>query len=251
MDDDEKTGFSTFPGSTNQFVCRLELYVDNMERIKGAIPESVTVEVETGVSYLERRMQDFVFIFQGREAKKVGYTCVSPHLCYSPVANTNAEGAALQAKGLKPACASSAEADQYRVHRKIMRSYGCEIERVDPQIYGGVSVVSGSQIVLKPSVVCFPGDYPDVFPNPEKVKISARSSLVVTGVNVTIDSLDLDGALVIHGVADGGIVKDLVIHNKGWSKHTDEKSEDGYRLEKSDTAHVLLGLGLGEHCTIL
>jgi UDP-sugar pyrophosphorylase len=227
-----------------------------MERTKGAIPESV--KVEAGVSHLECRMQDFVFIFQGGEAKpqalrnvKVGYTCVSAHLCYSPVANTNAEGAALQAKGLIPACATSAEADQYRVHRKIMRSYGCEIEKVDPQIYGGVSVAFGSQIVLKPSVVCFPGDYPNVFPNPEKVKISARSSLVVTGVNVTIDSLDLDGALVIHGVADGGIVKDLVIHNKGWSKHTDEKSEDGYRLEKSDTAHVLLGLGQGEHCTIL
>jgi UDP-sugar pyrophosphorylase len=246
---DKMTGFSVFPGTTNQFVCRLEPYVDNLERTKGAIPESVKAGAEA--SHLECRMQDFVFVLQGREAKKVGYTCVSARLCYSPVANTAAEGSALQANRLKPACVASAEADQYSVHRIIMRSIGCQIVKTGPQTYSGLSVVSGSQIVLKPSVVCFPGDYPSVFPNPEKVKISARSSLVVTGVNVTIHSLDLDGALVIHGVAEGGEVKGLVIRNKGWSMHTDVESEDGYRLEKKETAQLLLGLGQEEQCTIL
>lgn len=52
---------------------------------------------------------------------------------------------------------------------------------------------------------------------PEKVKITGRSSLVLAG-DVTIESLELDGALEV--VAEPGTqahIKRLVVRNDGWT----------------------------------
>jgi hypothetical protein len=54
------------------------------------------------------------------------------------------------------------------------------------------------------------------FPHPAQVSVSARSSLVVTG-DVTVEHLDLDGALVVK--ADPGTkltIKSVVVRNDGW-----------------------------------
>lgn len=54
------------------------------------------------------------------------------------------------------------------------------------------------------------------FLSPQQVTISTRSSLVVSG-DVTIEHLDLDGALVL--CVDPGAqltIRSLVVRNKGW-----------------------------------
>jgi hypothetical protein len=54
------------------------------------------------------------------------------------------------------------------------------------------------------------------FPHPESVKISKRSVLVLKG-DVTILSLNLDGALVIEAAPGVKVVvKDWTIKNEGW-----------------------------------
>merc|ERR1712050_737650 len=93
-----------------------------------------------------------------------------------------------------------------------------------------------------PSYACCYAELQRRFPNPSKIKISSRSTLVIlrkggergsggfylsspssitnkvtpTG-GVVIESLDLDGALLIE-CEDGAdeIVRDLVVRNEGW-----------------------------------
>ena len=54
------------------------------------------------------------------------------------------------------------------------------------------------------------------FPAPAQVSVTERSSLVVAG-DVTIEHLDVDGALVVQ-VAPGAklTIRSLVVRNSGW-----------------------------------
>lgn len=240
---EDATGFSPFPGSTNQFVFKLDRYLATLERTNGIMPEFVAKAENDTSAHLECRMQDISSVLSGRDALKVGYTCVPTEHCFSPVDTTAENGSIRQRTGLSPRCASSAEADQYAAHTKLMRSIGCVIEDSGTQTFHGVTVAVGPQIVIKPDAACFPSDYATLFPNPEKIKISSRSSLVVSGPGIVIESLELDGALVIEGKEglEEQVIENLVVKNDGWSIVEDDDSvvEDvamrGYRLEKKGT----------------
>ena len=83
--------------------------------------------------------------------------------------------------------------------------------------------------------------------NPSAVNISGRSSLVVKGEGLTIESLDLDGALVIECEAGAtGVIRNLVVRNKGWVKVPVDDSESsevikmrGYRMDKLETRTIV------------
>jgi UDP-sugar pyrophosphorylase len=136
------------------------------------------------------------------------------------------------------------EADQYAAQRKILRSIGCDITDAPEDEYSGIKVVPGPAIVLKPNFVKTLEDYKNKFPTPEKVKISARSTLVVRGKLVDIYSLDLDGTLIIDVPNDDCLeVRDLVVKNEGWVRvkmSSDEEAPNeiikmrGYRIERKE-----------------
>lgn len=130
-----------------------------------------------------------------------------------------------------------------------MRSIGCKVGEADPVTFAGITFVPGPEIVLNPGFVSFPGEYMDHFPQPSSIKISANSSLVVSGrcTDLVIESLDLRGALVIdcEEGATGGIIRDLKISNQGWHKiAVDESEEDevlrmrGYVINKTETKSI-------------
>ena len=249
---DAKTGFSPFPGNINQLLFQLKPYNKALERTKGAMPEFVnpkyvddTKTVFKKPTRLECMMQDFPTILDGEESKFVGFTSIAADLCFSPVKNATADGVKLQSKGTAPGVAATGEADQYAAIRKIMSSIGCKVDNATPAVFDGIELIPGPEIVLKPSFVVCPAEYKKQFPNPSKIKISSRSSLVVKGNGVVIESLDLDGALVIEcEEGASGVIKDLVVKNKGWKKVADDSSEKeyirirGYRLEKTETKHI-------------
>jgi len=95
----------------------------------------------------------------------------------------------------------------------------------------------GPAVVLKPDFGCCAGEIEKKFPTPTMVNISARSTLFVRGSGVVIESLDLDGALIID-YKDGEevVIKDKVVRNDGWVRVADESSKDevvkmrGYRI---------------------
>jgi UDP-sugar pyrophosphorylase len=246
---DEMTGFSPFPGNINQLLFKLEPYSKVLDSTKGLMPEFVNPKYKDKAktvfkkpTRLECMMQDFPTVLEGSDAKKVGFTSIAYDLCFSPVKNATSDGVSLQAAGTSAGTAATGEADQYAAYRKILRSIGCIVEEANEETFAGITVVPGPAVVLEPSFVTFPGDYKFKFPSPQQVKISARSTLIVRGPDVVIESLDLDGALIIDGSNGNHLtVSGIVVKNAGWVRVADETSKDeviqmrGYHLEKKET----------------
>lgn len=252
-ENDSKTGFSPFPGNINQLLFKLKPYCEALLRTNGAMPEFVNPKyadnektVFKKPTRLECMMQDFPTVLSGENAKHVGFTNIPADLCFSPVKNATSDGVDLQEKGTAPGVAASGEADQYAAIRKIMKSVGCIVEDAPVAQFNGISVIPGPEIVLKPSFVVCPAEYKSKFPLASKVKISARSSLVVEG-NIVIESLELDGALVIKcEEGANGVVRDLIVKNRGWVKDVNISDSDpeyirirGYRINKIETKTIL------------
>jgi hypothetical protein len=135
---------------------------------------------------------------------------------------------------------------QYAAFRIIMDSIGCNIDVAKREVYAGISVPPGPAIVLHPSFVATPSEYEVKFPFPTSVHISARSTLVVRGSGVVIESLNLDGTLIID-YRDGRkvTIKDKKVVNGGWVRIKDEdpKADEvtkmrGYRIVQQ--AHELM-----------
>jgi UDP-sugar pyrophosphorylase len=252
---DPATGFSPFPGNINQLLFHLEEYSSTLDRTKGNMPEFVNpkyADAEKTIfkkpTRLECMMQDFPTVLEGEDSKKVGFTSIAADLCFSPVKNATADGVLLQQSGTHPGVAATGEADQYASMRKILSSIGCNIVDATPVSFNGIVITPGPEIVLAPSFAIFPAECQIKFPNPSNVKISSRSSLVVRGSGVIIESLDLDGALVIEcEEGASGVIRNLIVKNAGWEKVACETNEcdevirmRGFFIKKNETETIVI-----------
>lgn len=252
---DPTTGFSPFPGNINQLLFHLEEYSNALDRTKGNMPEFVNpkyANVEKTIfkkpTRLECMMQDFPTVLEGEDSKKVGFTSIAAELCFSPVKNATADGVLLQQSGTHPSVAATGEADQYSATRKILSSIGCNITDASPVSFYDIVITPGPEIVLAPSFAIFPVECKIKFTNPANVKISERSSLVIRGSGVIIESLDLDGALVIDCEEGAcGVIRNLTVKNAGWEKvpcKTNECDEvirmRGFYIKKNETETVVI-----------
>ena len=249
---DKKTGFSPFPGNINQLLFNLEDYCMALQKSQGLMPEFVNPKYKDEKktifkkpTRLECMMQDFPTVLEWKEALRVGFTSISAEFCFSPVKNATEDGVALQKKGTAPGTAATGEADQYAAVRKIMQKIGCQIDDAPVESFLGINVVPGPAIVLKPNFALCPTEIRQKFPNPEKIKINSRSTLVVRGENVIIANLDLSGALVVD-VKDEEecIIDGLVVQNEGWPRIADTDSPKeiirmrGYRILRKNQVLV-------------
>jgi UDP-sugar pyrophosphorylase len=262
---DPTTGYSPFPGNINQLVFQLDAYVTVLERTKGIMPEFVNPKYadETKTTFkkptrLECMMQDFPIVLNSEESQLVGFTSVSASLCFSPVKNATKDGVDLQTAGLHPGTAASGEADQYAAYRKMMNSIGCNVETAKQETYSGIKVYPGPAIVLKPDFACCASEVEAKFPFPTAINISARSTLFVRGSGVVIESLDLDGTLIIdYNKGEKVVIKDKVVRNEGWIRVRDETSSDevikmrGYRIEQKEAELMTSDKDFFESCTII
>ena len=251
-DVNDESGYSPFPGNINQLVFHLSSYNKVLERTKGVMPDFVNPKYKDAAktifkkpTRLECMMQEFPIVLSAEEAAHVGFTQAAASICFSPVKNAVADGAVLQAKGTPPGTAATGESDQYSAQRIFLQSHGCKVEDAEPVVYSGIEVVPGPAIVMAPDFVCCPGDLKVKFPTPEKVSISSRSTLVVKGAGIVIESLELDGCLVVE--ADPGetvTIKDLVVKNDGWVQVPVEDSETeivrmrGFVIDRMDCEKV-------------
>mmetsp|Transcript_51498 Transcript_51498/g.124350 ORF Transcript_51498/g.124350 Transcript_51498/m.124350 type:complete len:364 (+) Transcript_51498:142-1233(+) len=253
-DVNDETGYSPFPGNINQLVFQLDGYNKVLERTQGVMPDFVNPKYKDASktvfkkpTRLECMMQEFPTVLEPDESWRVGFTQAAAEICFSPVKNAVEDGIALQKKGIAAATAATGEADQYAAQRIMLRARGCIVEDAKPVSYNGIKVVPGPAIVLKPDFVCCPGELNIKFPTPEKVKISSRSTLVVRGPGVTIESLELDGCLVIDvDRGETAVVRDLVVKNDGWvqvpTKNDDSQDEiirmRGFVIDRRDARYV-------------
>lgn len=203
-DTNSSTGFSPFPGNTNQLIFRMEPYVENLNNTNGIMGEFVNPKYADSTkthfkkpTRLECMMQDYPKVLNANA--KVGFTTVPSWLAYSPCKN-NVEDAANAAKAnIPPSCAFTSESDHYNAVSEILRRHKVNIENGNSQTFQGITATIGPRIVIDPSTAMFPCQIQDCFPSPEKVKISARSTLILEG-DVKIYGLNLDGALHLIAV---------------------------------------------------
>mmetsp|Transcript_4263 Transcript_4263/g.10134 ORF Transcript_4263/g.10134 Transcript_4263/m.10134 type:complete len:622 (-) Transcript_4263:138-2003(-) len=251
-DVNDASGYSPFPGNINQLVFHLESYNKVLERTEGVMPDFVNPKYKDASktvfkkpTRLECMMQEFPTVLTSEESAHVGFTQAAASICFSPVKNAVADGAVMQAKGTPPGTAATGESDQYTAQRIFLQSHGCKVEDAEPVMYSGIKVVPGPAIVMTPDFVCCPGDLKVKIPYPEKVSITSRSTLVVKGAGVVIESLELDGCLVVE--ADPGetlTIKDLVVKNEGWVQVPVEDSETeiirmrGFVIDRKETETV-------------
>ena len=221
---DPTTGLSPFPGNINQLIFKMSPYMRNLMSTSGVMAEFVNPKYADSSkttfkkpTRLECMMQDYPKIL-GRNAK-VGFTSAPAWLCYSPCKNNAKDAADMARRGVPGGSAVTAEADQYNANAHLMRLLGCTVEMACESKWLGIPAHLGPAIVFDPSFAMFPGELKARIPRPHQVCIKAGSTLIVSG-NVRIESLRLDGALVLTCAGRGRLAvrvpPHVTVRNKGY-----------------------------------
>ena len=132
----------------------------------------------------------------------MGTTCYTEPWVFNPVK--------------RPAMLATSEQRQYLMNARYLRAAGVELPfptASDPQDVRGLPQVACVQLL--PGFACSKREVQRRFPGGPDCRISARSTLILDG-DITVDRLDLDGALEIHAVPGAQVrVKRLVVRNAG------------------------------------
>lgn len=248
------TNFSVYPGNINVLVLDASLYLDVLHAKKGAIAEFVNPKYNADKqsfkkpTRLECMMQDYPKLLGS--GQKVGFTQFARWCSFSAVKNALADGADKQKAGNAPEVASTGEQDMYAYSAAILQSVGASLEAGKDEVYGGVRVNFPARVVFEPSFGTTTKELREKLPGNGKIKISARSALVIDGEQVSIGALQLDGALVIHAVPGAKVrVDGLTVSNGGWSfralspddlQQVDQKyAMRGYVLDRAAQTYFL------------
>eukprot|EP00947_MAST-08B_sp_MAST-8B-sp1_P000653 g653.t1 len=238
---DAATGFSPYPGNINVLVFGAAQYAATLEKTGGSIPEFVNPKYAdaektlfTKPTRLECMMQDYPKLLDA--TAKVGFVQLERWVSFSAVKNNVVDAAKKQAKTGIAESASSGEADIYALNRRVLASFGVQVAETPEgaagsTTYAGIATKTGAHVVLHPSFGTTVKELEGRFPKPAEVKISDGSTLVVEG-DVTIESLDLDGALTIRAPPGAkGVVRNLTVKNAGWAfEASGDDVEEKYRI---------------------
>jgi UDP-sugar pyrophosphorylase len=216
---DESTGLSPFPGNINQLIVSLPEYKAQLAKTGGQIEEFVNPKYkdETKTAFksptrLECMMQDYPKSLDKDAC--VGFTVFDNWVGYSPVKNSPADGVAKFKGGNPTHTATSGEMEYYGCAAKLLELAGAHVASPSDFEANGIVVPAGPRVVAHPSFAC---TFAELDGKVGKVALAPASTLVVEGAGVTLESLVLDGALVIKACAGANVtVKGLTVKNKGW-----------------------------------
>lgn len=234
----ENSDFSAYPGNINVLVFQAKAYATALAASGGAIPEFVNPKYADDAKVvfkkptrLECMMQDFPKLLDS--TLPVGFTQIERWLCFSAVKNNPKDALAKYNKTGFAESASTGEADVYLAARKLLNSFGANVDVEGPKREcAGVPTVTGARVVLTPRFGLTTGDIRAKFKAPQDVRVTQQSSLVLDGSGIVIHKLDVDGALIIRAV-DGAnvVINSLVVKNGGASvRDTTEADEEKYRI---------------------
>lgn len=218
-------GYSPYPGSINQLLFALAPFESRLRKTGGTMPEFVNPKYTDGTktafkapTRLECMMQDYPKSLDA--AAKVGYTIVTGTTSFSPV-KTNLKDAVVKSKeGMPTYSAASGEADAYASAGEMLTAAGVSMPPAVAATMAGVAIKLGVRAVIDPSFGVDVAAWKAKLPSPSKIKMTARSTLLLQGdlSGLVIEELDLDGTLVVK-VAPGATVtlKRVIVSNAGWS----------------------------------
>jgi len=218
-DANNASGFSAYPGNTNQLVVALEPYVVSLETSSGVMVEFVNPKYTDASrtafkspTRLECMMQDLPWLLP--PGAPVSFTVFDAADAYAPVKNALADAAKKIAAGQSPGAASSAEFLLYALHAKLLRLGGGRVDETTPRSLAGVPCAVGPQVVLTPAfrptigaaLLRLRGG---------TLRVSARSTLLLDG-EIQISHLELDGALKVRAAPGARVtILRLRVHNRG------------------------------------
>ncbi|GMF11105.1 unnamed protein product [Phytophthora lilii] len=260
---DPKTGFSPFPGNINGIVAALDSYVPVLETSKGFVPEVFNPKFRPNANKcafksparLECMMQDYPKLLvqyqieHNDESGKggVGLVQFPSSVVYSPCKNDAASASEKAKNDIPPQCASSAEHEVFAINRLKLSTLGVSMPKeTKQQSWLDIPVdCSGPQIVFGSGFALSQTTLAKKFTKPSAINLTARSTLIVEGADVTFDALDLDGAVRI--VASPGAkveVKSLSVKNAGVEYESAPADSDpvdamrGYRLKQLEIKEI-------------
>jgi len=231
-----------YPGNTNGILLSLPEYEEALRGSGGAVREFVNPKYADAErrcfrrpARLECMMQDIAWLMQPRARADgaasggrsdngceggrlgVGFTSVPPEWGYFPSKNDRLTAAQLSAKGIPPYSAATAEFALYNAHASALRALGAEVAPPQPRSFHGVSVPLGPAVIFSPCFAPCMSALARKLGSPQRLSVSRKSALLVTGRHIRIDELRLDGSLEIS-VADGASlhIRSLVVQNEGW-----------------------------------
>ena len=263
---DPATGCSPFPGNANNIVMALPSYHRVLQgQDQGVVEEFVNPKFKdasctafTKPTRLECMMQDFPKLLAKElgGAAKVGFTRFEKWLSFSPAKNNLEAGAkAFAATGVPPATASSAEMEFYRAHVLKLQAVVPQAQVADGavQTFADIPLETGPRVVLTPGLAVTTAELQaKLGGGGGQLTVSGRSTLVLDGPNIRVESLDLDGTLVVKAGPKAQVtVRDAVVRNGGWQlvpsgpDAAEEERIRGFRVAKEDGVVVDLGEAQG------
>ncbi|XP_020108847.1 UDP-sugar pyrophosphorylase isoform X1 [Ananas comosus] len=238
-----ETGYSPYPGNINQLILKLDSYIEELGKTRGAIAEFVNPKYKDSSktsfkssTRLECMMQDYPKTLP--PSANVGFTVMDTWLAYAPVKN-NPEDAAKVPKGNPHHSATTGEMAIYRANSLILRKAGVQIADPVNDVFNGQEVEVWPRITWSPMWALIFADVKRKVN--DKCFVSQRSTLVINGQNVFLDGLSLDGTLVVNAIDEAEVKVVGSIQNKGWVlKHVDYKDTSfpeeirmrGFKIEK-------------------
>ncbi|KAF4145384.1 UTP--glucose-1-phosphate uridylyltransferase domain-containing protein [Phytophthora infestans] len=253
---DPKTGFSPFPGNINGIVAALDSYVSVLETSEGFVPEVFNPKCRSGTkcafkspARLECMMQDYPKLLVQYQIEHsdsdqgVGLVQFPSSVVYSPCKNDAASASEKVKNDVPPQCASSAEHEIFAINRLKLKTLGVTMPKeIKLKSWLDIPVdCSGPQIVFGSGFALSQTTLAKKFINPSAISITARSTLIVEGAEVTFDALDLDGAVRIVACPGAKVkVKSLSVKNAGVEYEAVLADGDpvdamrGYRLKQEE-----------------
>ena len=254
---DPQTGYSPFPGNANNLIIEMSAYAKTLRgEDQGVVLEFVNPKYkdDTRTTFkkptrLECMMQDIPKLFQKEMGTDVniGFTMFDRWITFSPAKNSLEAGQdAVRGGNTAPGTLSSAESDMYVQNQKKLQT----LSNVDLPVAGydsyitmaSIPITPGPRIILCPAFGICQKDY--IHHMAGSVTITERSSLILDGHHITIQGLELDGALVIRAGDDTHVTVDgLSVSNDGWTLEELDPSIDypemirirGYTMNKKET----------------
>lgn len=245
----DATGYSPYPGNVNTLVMKLEPYAQALEATGGTMPEFVNPKYanEERTTFkkptrLECMMQDFPKLLPSEA--RVGFSDFERWFSFSPVKNSIEDALKSHKSGVYAASPGAGEAAVYQAHKTLLRLAGAKVAEAEPLSFLQLPLELRPAIALSPRFALTVDDVMRRVPGGSQVTVSSRSTLVLDG-DVTLHSLELDGALVVK--AGPGVriaVKGCKVANAGWEWRalTPEETKAapeaiairGYTLQKTE-----------------
>lgn len=254
-DVNDETGWSPFPGNINQLIMKVSSYVPTLEASGGVIAEFVNPKFTDSSrtafkssTRLECMMQDYPKMLPS--SAKVGFTIINQvWATYSPVKNSVAEARAKVAAGGPSHSATAGECDVYKANCEMLEILGAvkQLHQPEKRVFNGISVDLFPRVVLDPSFLPAVKDTMDRF-GAGSVVLHDAAVLCIGGADVRVESLEVDGALVVKAVPGAKVViRGLKVANKGWEwvaldeaeKAPEELKMRGFKVVKHETRELV------------